>query len=53
MLVDYFGLGKGGNMLKILNKLRKSGFYVNFNQRNRDEWVKKIASTKGGKKLCL
>lgn len=31
-------------MLKLVSKLRKSGFYVTFNQRNRDEWVKKIAS---------
>jgi len=31
-------------MLEILNKLRKSGFYVNFNQRNRDGWVNQIAS---------
>lgn len=32
-------------MLKFISrKIKKSGYYVNFNQRNRDEWVKKIAS---------
>ena len=32
-------------MLKFISrKIKKSEYYVNFNQRNRDEWVKKIAS---------
>ncbi len=31
-------------MLELIDKLRKSEFYATFNQRNRDEWVKKIAS---------
>lgn len=44
MLVDYFGLEKRKDMFEIFNKLRKSRFYINFNQRNRDEWVKKIAT---------
>ena len=31
-------------MLKFISKIKKAEFYVNFNQRNRDEWVKKIAA---------
>ena len=43
-------------MLKFISrKIKKSEYYVNFNQRNRDEWAKKIASQipKGSKVLDI